>query len=331
MALVPATDPTPPRVSIIIPLHRDGEQFRKCLAQYWHMSSLATFEIVIVTDGSVEGLPDEVLHVQTGSPVDTSPAVKRDCGAKFARGVIFAYIDDDAYPSPLWLDAALETLQHTGAAGVGGPGITPPDSGWRERLGGAVYESRIGTGPLRHRFLALHPHRPMDDVPAYNFVVQRTAIEAVGGWDSTFYGGEDTKICLSLIKAGYRLVYSPRVIVYHYRRPVLQAHLRQIANIGRHRGFFVRRYPETSLRAVYFLPSLGVAAILPSLVIGALYAYRAPYRLLALIIFTWSALALPAAGRAGLSASLFPPVLVLHHAAYGINFVKGLLGKNLTR
>lgn len=330
MVLISASDPTPPLVSIIIPLHRDGECFRRCLAHYWNLSPETPFEVVVVTDGDVQPLPERVVHVRTGSPTDTSPAVKRDIGAKAARGSVFAYIDDDAYPSATWLHDALEAMKETGAAAIGGPGITPPDSGWRERLGGAVYESRVGTGPLRHRFLALQPHRVVDDVPAYNFVVQREAVEAVGGWNSTFYGGEDTKICLSLIKEGYRLVYSPNALVYHYRRPVLRAHLRQVANVGRHRGFFVRRYPATSRRAVYFLPSLGVIGIVPVLAATLFVAARSPGRLLALMFVAWSGLTLPALGRAGLSAPLFPPVLLLHHAAYGFNFVRGLLGKDLT-
>src|SRR5439155_18879431 len=88
-------------------------------------------------------------------------------------------------------------------------------------------------------------------------------VDSIGGWKSSFYGGEDTKFCLELTKAGFRLRYDPSVVVFHYRRPVFRAHMRQVGNVGRHRGYFVRRFPQTSRRPTYFLPTAAAAASLP--------------------------------------------------------------------
>ena len=91
-----------------------------------------------------------------------------------------------------------------------GPGVTPPGSGWRERAGGAFYESPFGSGGLRFRFTPLGAPRDVDDFPAYNLFVRTDELRAIGGWDSSFYGGEDTKVCLALRRAGHRIVYDPR-------------------------------------------------------------------------------------------------------------------------
>lgn len=318
-----------PLVSVIMPLHRDGPRFRFCLDRCLRMQSAVPYEVVVVADTLPSDLPREVRAVSTGSPVDTSPAVKRDVAERAANGSILAFIDDDAYPGKGWLDRAAKSLADPTVHGVGGPGLTPPGSSWRERLGGAVYESRAGSGPLRHRFVSEPPARDADDLPAYNFVVRRDALRAAGGWASTFYGGEDTKLCLALVEAGFRLRYDPKVRVYHFRRPVLLPHLRQVGNVGRHRGYFVRRYPETSRKLVYFLPALAAVAAAaggPALVA---VMPASPF-LWALASTAWTGVAAAWWKRIGLASVVFPPVLLLHHLSYGLNFLRGLLGRPLT-
>jgi glycosyltransferase involved in cell wall biosynthesis len=329
MPLLAAGSKVDPDVSVIIPLHTDGPRFRRCLESIMTMPSKTIFEVVVVTDRATFGLPSEVISVTTRSPRTTSPAVKRDRAFDVARGRILAFIDDDAYPRPDWLDSAAETLKDEAIHAVGGPGLTPPDSTWRERLGGAVYESILGSGPLRHRFVAVQPARDSDDLPAYNLLIRREALATIGGWSSTFYGGEDTKVCHELVTAGFRLRYDPRVVVYHHRRPVLRAHLQQVANVGRHRGFFVRRYPRTSFRLPYFAPTLATLVAVPAC---ALLIRAIPHRNKKLILSGaagWLFLSATVARRLGPAALLFPAVLIAHHLAYGGSFIRGLLSQRL--
>jgi glycosyltransferase involved in cell wall biosynthesis len=329
MAFLAPNSPSNPEVSIIVPLHEDGERFRRCLRACLAMTVEASFEIVIVSDGPVSNLPPEMVHAMTSSPTPTSPAVKRDVGERVARGRILAFLDDDAYPSSNWLDTALDVLTTFGAHAVGGPGLTPPGSSWRERLGGAVYESRLGSGPLRYRFVPGAFVSECDDLPAYNLIARRDAINAVGGWTSTFYGGEDTKVCLQLSAAGFKLLYHPAVVVYHHRRPVLRPHLRQVGNVGRHRGFFVRRYPATSRRPIYFLPALGTFLAAPVAVALAMGFRASPKITGTLVLGGWLVLSGSAASKLRFAALAFPGVLLSHHLAYGFNFVRGFFSSQL--
>ena len=315
-----------PRFSMVIPLHRDGPRFRDCLEHARALVRDGGAEVIVVSDQPVE-LPDDVVAVTTGSSRDTSPAVKRDAAMPVAAGRVLAFIDDDAYPAPDWLERAGAALGEQGVGGVGGPGLTPPRSPWRERLGGAVYESRLGSGPLRHRFLPLPPTRYADDLPAYNLLIRREALEEIGGWGTTFYGGEDTELCLRLLRAGHRLRYDPSVRVFHHRRPVFRAHMRQIGNVGRHRGFFVRRYPATSRRPVYFLPVALTVGMLPALGVLVVAAVQWPGPVAAGLGAGWVVLSATAAPRAGWAAAAFPIALLCHHLAYGLNFIRGLFGR----
>ena len=170
-------------MSIIVPLHRPTPAFRRCIDVLLALPG-DRHEILVVSDEPAEGLPDAVRNIVTGSPTDTSPAEKRDAALAEVSGEICAFIDDDAYPAGDWVDKALARFEDPGVDAVGGPGITPPGSPLRERAGGAFYESRFGSGSLRHRFVAEGPVRDTDDWPAYNFFVRTGALREVGGWAS---------------------------------------------------------------------------------------------------------------------------------------------------
>ena len=246
-----------PLVSVIVPVHRPAPAFRRCVDEVLALEG-EDHELVVVSDCPIGGLPDRVKLVVTGSSTDTSPAEKRDAAQAVALGEVLAFIDDDAFPANDWLSRALARLDDREIAAVGGPGLTPAGSGFRERAGGAFYESYFGSGQLRARFRPVGHVRPVDDWPAFNFIVRREALAVVGGWQSTFYGGEDTKLCLALRDAGFRIVYDPEVVVYHHRRPIFGSHLRQVGNVGRHRGYFARAFGGTSVRPIYFAPSAAM-------------------------------------------------------------------------
>ncbi len=318
-------------VTVIVPLHRRTAAFEQCVEASLRQLREGD-ELLIVGDSYPGPLPDGARVLLTGSPHDTSPAEKRDVALAEAHGDLLAFLDDDAYPADGWLERAVDRFADPSIVAVGGPGVTPPGSGWRERASGAFYESPFGSGGLRFRFTPLGEVREVDDFPAYNLFVRRDELSAIGGWDSSFYGGEDTKVCLALRRAGHRIVYDPDVLVYHHRRRVFGPHLRQVANVGRHRGHFVRIFPETSRRPVYFAPALGLVAGLAAVAWSA----TEPSRFAALA-------ALGAAGAATITgwalrdgrdpavALVLPAVVWTTHAAYGAAFLQGLVTREIER
>lgn len=318
-----------PTFSVIIPLHRDSDAFRRCLGGTLALDH-PSFEVIVVCDSAVR-VPSSVRLVETGSSVDSGPGQKRDIGMHAAKGRYFAFIDDDAVPRADWLSRAEEILGDDGVGAVAGPGLTPLASTWRERAGGAFYESWLGSGPYRYRFRPGRP-RDVDDYPAYNFIVRRSAAEHVKGWGTGFYGGEDTVICLALVEAGWQIRYDPSVVVYHERRPVLSKHLAQVGNVGRHRGYFVKAYPKTSLRPSYFLPTAGTIVVV-GMAATALFDRRAR-RLLggAAAAYLSAGVAVGLIEQDDFSVAVALPIVALaSHLTYGVQFVRGLLTRRLER
>ena len=58
-----------------------------------------------------------------------------------------------------------------------------------------------------------------------------------------------------------KIVYDPDAAVFHHRRELFGPHLKQIRNYAFNRGLFARRFPETSRKIAYFIPSLFVLGL----------------------------------------------------------------------
>ena len=146
---------------------------------------------------------------------------------------------------------------------LGGPGVTPPGDGFWAKCGGRVYENIFVSGNYRYRYLGGRVRKDIDDYPSCNLFVRKDVLEQIGGYRTDFWPGEDTLLCEDIVcKAKKRIVYDPWTLVYHHRRPLFAAHLRQLGRYGFHRGYFVKRFPVTSCKFSYFVPTLFVVYLL---------------------------------------------------------------------
>lgn len=275
------------------------------------------------------------VRVLPSGPV--GPGAKRDLCAAAAKGEFLAFLDDDAYPSAGWLEAAEEVFRDATVGAVGGPAVTPDDDSVARWASGLVYESALVGGPFAFRYRPLAA-RDCDDYPTCNLLVRRSVFEAIGGFDTRYWPGEDTVACLKIVhELGKRIVYDPRVLVSHHRRDMFRGHLRQLNRYARHRGFFVKRFPKTSLRASYFAPTalLAWAALgwLPAALLpGGLSLWGASLGLYALLAvlealrLVWRA---PEAKRGLALLFLVAGGLVATHLSYGWNLMVGLLSARM--
>lgn len=316
------------KVSIVVPFKKDNPYIRECLD---HCLALEypDFEVILLPDETFVS-PDPRVRVIPTGPV--GPAEKRDLAIGIATGDVLAFIDDDAYPRSDWLKNAMPLFSDQVAA-VCGPGVTPPSDRVLQKASGAVFASLLGGGNMTYRYIP-GPAREVDDYPSCNFIIKKDVMQSLGGFDTQYWPGEDTKLCLDLTKKlGKKILYSPDVFVYHHRRNLFAPHLTQIGRYAVHRGFFVRKFPETSLRFSYFLPTLFTLALLLGwlmfFVNGLLFAIylTAAGLYLAVTVIT----AAVAAGR-DRDIRLFLPVfggIIATHILYGILFIKGLLIRRL--
>jgi len=319
-----------PLVSIIIPLHIISDRFFLDLKKFSELS-YPNFEILIITDVSIKSIrKPNIKIILTGLP-HTGPAEKRDIGLKQSHGEYLAFIDDDAYPHPQWLSNAVSQFRkHSNIVAVGGPGITPHEDPSLSQYGGLVYESIVTSGKAKHRFVSKgQRERFTEDWPAYNLIVKRRILLSVGGCNCTFYGGEDTFLCLKLISFG-KILYDPNVIVFHHRRPLFLGHLRQIYNIGMHRGFFFKKFPKTSRKLFYVLPSILALGFIVLLTATLAFPKLSSLFLIAFLFFLGLAMA-TVRNKTNLYGKFIVSIgIILTHVTYGIAFIHGLFIHDLS-
>jgi len=313
---------------IIIDYKIENPYLRECL-QSLNQQSYTNYEILLLTDyqSKVES-PKLKKHFFNRY---ASPAEKRDFGAKLARGEILAFIDDDAYPDKNWLKQVVKNFSDSQITAVGGPGVTPPGVDWRETASGWTSASPLGSGSHLYRFWP-REKQFVDDYPSMNLSVRKKDFLAVGGYDSHYWPGEDTKLCLDLThKIKKKIIYDPMVLVYHHRRPLWLPHLKQNGNFGLHRGYFAKILPQTSSRLIYFLPSfmsLGLIFIPLFLFIFPLFIIRWIFVLS--LSFYGLALIINAFWIIFHSGSIFQgvismPSIFLTHFWYGLKFTQGFI------
>jgi glycosyltransferase involved in cell wall biosynthesis len=318
----------PPRVSVVIACPAPSPVLDEALAGL-AAQALPPCEIIVLPDSAVAArLVAGSIPVRVHPTGHIRPAEKRNQGIALAQGEIVAFLDDDAYPAPHWLQQALKYFARPEVAAVGGPALTPPHDPWRAQLGGRIYANVLVSGGYVYRYLSERVRR-VDDVPSCNLLVRTDVLRELGGFNARYWPGEDTILCSDIVhRLGRLMFYDPWAVVYHHRRPLFGPHLRQIGRYALHRGFFARRFPATSRRIGYMMPSLlvlgivfgwlvaGFSPVLKRLYLGTISAYL-------LVTFLGAFHRRPAAWMMTWAG------IVATHMVYGVRFLQGVCSRKM--
>ncbi len=328
-----------PVVSVIIPLLHLSDTFIHESLPAFQLQTFKDFEVLVLPNESSK-LDTQLLKQYSFLKIIptkkiTRPALKRDIGAKNARGDILAFIDDDAYPQGDWLKKAVHIFNKKHVAVVCGPGIIPRNAPLWERVFDEVLKTKVGSGGFAYRFVK-QPARYVDDYPSMNFIIKKDIFNSLGGFNNEFWPGEDSKLCEDVVyKLGEKIYYDPSVTIYHHRRGDLIGYLRQHGNYGFHRGAFFAHGDKNSRRITYMIPSLFLAYVTIMTIASIALLLQAKHASLWFYVGVFPALIYLALlififGNAfkntkSLKISILSAiVLFLTHVVYGIQFLIGL-------
>jgi GT2 family glycosyltransferase len=315
---------TVPRFSIIIPVKEINDYVRETVP-YIQTLDLGNWELIIVPNGPDQNEWESDRRISLFSSGRVGPADKRDQATEIAKGEVLVFLDDDSYPKSDLLSIAMKYFDDDSVSAIGGPAITPESDTYWQKVSGAVFLSKF-TGGNPERYIPVGIAREVDDWPSVNFMVRKSDFIEVGGFNSPYWPGEDTHLCLKLIQKRKKIMYAPELIVWHHRRSGLMRHIKQVGAYGLHRGYFARRLPETSLKAKYFAPSAILCLIamslfsmlLPEYLRNSVYIGLTAY-LLGLIMGSISIAKLTTL-RIALGAV---PFIFATHMSYGFKFLQG--------
>lgn len=314
----------PPLVSIVIAYPAPSDQLDECLAGI-AKQNYQNYEVILLPDFKHEKPYNtdnsKLKIIPTGK---IRPALKRNMGIDAAKGEIVAFLDDDAFPTDDWLRKAVVHFSDENISAVGGPATTPPNDSFMAQMSGRVYANKLVSGNYVYRYIPERV-REIEDYPSCNLFVRTDSLRELNGFNTQFWPGEDTFLCMDIVnKLKKTIIYDPWVHAYHHRRRLFLPHLRQIGRYALHRGYFARKFPATSRKLSYFIPSIFVMGLITGAAI-------APFCHLCRI-FYFAVIAIYALLTFIASISSRPHIwiitwlgIIATHIIYGTRFLIGLL------
>jgi len=146
----------------------------------------------------------------------------RNIGYKNAASDIISYTDDDAYVGKDWIKNILKTFNKYKKAGIVGGKIIP------------VFNERNKNWSMPKQWEYVYPAFDQGEKigeylngalpPTVNYSIKKTILKKTGGYNEKLghnlkkiiqITGEDSDMTLKTMKLGYKVIYNPKVVVYH--------------------------------------------------------------------------------------------------------------------
>jgi glycosyltransferase involved in cell wall biosynthesis len=227
-----------PKITVVVACQNGGRTLQPCLDSLRHLNYPA-YEVIVVDDGSTDITPQVASlykDFRTITQTHQGLSVARNAGIFAATGEVVAFTDADCRADEDWLYYLAGDLVKGSFVGMGGHNFLPPEDA---AVAAAVM---VSPGGPAHVMLT---DRQAEHIPGCNMAFYKWALAEIGGFDPIFHrAGDDVDVCWRLQQRGYRIGFCPAGFVWHYRRPTVQAYLRQQSGYGEAEAMLVRRHPE---------------------------------------------------------------------------------------
>ena len=323
-----------PKVSVILTVKNEEKTIGHVIESILKVD-YPDYEVIVVDGGSKDKTVDIAKNhrVRVIQTKDSTPGQGRNVGIVNSSHPIVAFIDGDCYVERKdWLRTGVDLLRQEDIGGVGGP-VTP--------FSEASYISRAFMNALSTffanagsaQFARYEKQREVESISSCNAVYRREVIERAGLFAEDLRFGEDADLNYRIRKLGYRLVYSPKVIVKHdWKVYSFSSLFRYMLRYGAGRAVAVKKHPYL-FSLLHAVPSFALICIsvlfLLSLVFGGIFMYAT-----LLPVSSYCALAFISAFFAAyrfkdIKMVLVAPVTyVLVHVGYAVGFILGLFSRN---
>ncbi|PSO90664.1 MAG: glycosyl transferase family A [Cyanobacteria bacterium QS_6_48_18] len=215
------------KITVIVPTYRRPKDLSRCLEALKKQTRPADELLVVVRDTDaetwifMETFTSETLPLRTVTVSAPGAIAAMNAGLDAASGEIVSFTDDDAAPHTDWL-ARIEPhfLSDSRVGGVGGRDWvyhgTDLVEGAKEVVGQVQWFGRA----IGNHHLGVGEAREVDVLKGVNMSFRWTAIKNKH-FDQRMQGTSaqihhEIEFCLALKKAGWKLIYDPKVAVDHH-------------------------------------------------------------------------------------------------------------------
>jgi O-antigen biosynthesis protein len=222
-----------PLVSIVIPTKDNHKLTKQCIESIVEQTTYPNFEIILVDTGSTEPETHRLYESKliAKGPVKVLEWNKTfnfsavcNFGAQKSEGEYLLFLNNDTEViTQSWIEEMLGLAQQTEAGMVGCKLLFPTKH--IQHAGVILCERDIAFHPFYNRDpeidiftnVYLNNIRNYAAVTAACSIVSRKKFEEVGGFDEKLrVTYNDVDLCLKLLRAGYKNIYTPYAKLYHY-------------------------------------------------------------------------------------------------------------------
>lgn len=264
----------------------------------------------------------------------TNPSENRNRGFEKSKGKIIVLLDDDAVLEEDYLKRVEEFLEgHLDIDIVGGPQLTPKNERGFAKISGYALSSKLGAWKLSNRYSSQKEVLDVDEtaLTSANLICRREVMEKVK-FDLNLFPGEDPKFISDAKKEGFKVAYSPKIILYHRRRGTANELIKQISNYGKTRPK-KEKFSETIKNPFFIFPSLFIIYLIsrPILLLIPIFNKFAVLSSIPLLLYLLLDIIFAfydSAKNNDIKASfilLF--IYPLIHISYGLGMIKGYIEK----
>lgn len=255
-----------------------------------------------------------------------NPSENRNRGIKKAKTPLVAFLNGHAIVKEDWIEKVLYFMKNFKEVDiVGGPQHNSPSESIFGRASGYAMSSPFGSGGVWRRYAGNKVNLDADELmlTSSNLICRKKVFNKVK-FDTNLYPGEDPKFISDSKKAGFKVAYSPEIIVYNKRRQSFSSLSKQVFNYALSRTKF-EKFKDTLKKPLFFVPSAFILYLL-SLILFNHQLYLIPlYAYIALSIL--SSLYLPLKNKDLLAIPFMPLVFLTIQLSYGYGIIHGLVGK----
>ncbi len=236
MPLIPASQngkDFQPDCSVIIPVYNGLEYTSNCIRKLLDDESAATFELIVVDNGSTDGvehylrsLQDKLTLITTGQNIGFARANNLAAGRACGRYLIL--LNSDTIPEPGWLDAMVRAAESDDDIAIIGARLLYPENRLIQHAG-VAFTDDLKLLHLYEGFPEDHPavnrRRDFRTVTAACMLVKSDRYHQLNGFDERFVNGfEDVDFCLRAGEQGWRVVYEPEAVLLHHAEASPERH-----------------------------------------------------------------------------------------------------------
>jgi len=327
--------PEPPKkplqtVSFVMPVLNEEKYLAEAVSSIYRQKGLekANIEVILAlgpstdnTNQVAEGLKAKFSVKTVHNPTGKTPAGLNLAIAE-AKGDVVVRVDAHSVLSPDYTALAVQILNETGAANVGGimkaEGLTP-----FQKAVAWAYRSRIGLGG--GSFHVGGKAGPSDSV--YLGVFRSSTLKALGAFNEKMIRGQDWELNLRIRQSGDVVWFDPRLEVTYFPRSSLSKLAKQFLDTGAWRAQLTREHLR-SANLRYFAPPLLVLSVSLGILLAIFglggYLGLIPTLVYALLVLLRSITARGLSLRSRLSLLAILPTM---HLSWGSGFLSGLLFK----